>query len=84
MAKGAEAEKEIVRIIKEQINAPTASFFSACVNCGLCAEACLFYTETKDPRYTPINKVEPPSALNTAERVLGLRKKNPPVTVLVT
>ncbi len=48
-----------VRFIKEQINAPVASFFSACVHCGLCAEACLFYTETKDPRYTPINKVEP-------------------------
>lgn len=48
-----------VRFIKEQINAPMASFFSACVNCGLCAEACLFYTETQDPRYTPINKVEP-------------------------
>jgi Fe-S oxidoreductase len=29
------------------------------VHCGLCAEACLFYTETGDPKYTPINKVEP-------------------------
>lgn len=48
-----------IRFIKEQIDAPVASFFSACVRCGLCAEACLFYTETKDPRYTPINKVEP-------------------------
>ncbi len=48
-----------IRFIKEQIDAPVASFFSACVHCGLCAEACLFYTETKDPRYTPINKVEP-------------------------
>jgi Fe-S oxidoreductase len=48
-----------IRFIKEQIDAPTASFFSACVHCGLCAEACLFYTETGDPRYTPINKVEP-------------------------
>jgi Fe-S oxidoreductase len=48
-----------IRSIKEQIDAPIASFFSACVHCGLCAEACLFYTETGDPRYTPINKVEP-------------------------
>ena len=44
---------------REQIDAPTASFFSSCVNCGMCAEACLFYTETGDPRYTPINKLEP-------------------------
>lgn len=47
-----------IRFIKEQIDAPVASFFSACVHCGLCAEACLFYTQTGDPRYTPIHKVE--------------------------
>ena len=44
---------------REQIDAPVAAFFSSCVHCGLCAEACLFYTETGDPRYTPINKLEP-------------------------
>lgn len=45
--------------LKEQIDAPIASFFSSCVHCGMCTEACLFYTETKDPKYTPIVKVEP-------------------------
>lgn len=45
--------------LREQIDAPVASFFSSCVSCGLCAEACLFYRETEDPKYTPINKVEP-------------------------
>jgi Fe-S oxidoreductase len=35
------------------------TFFSSCVRCGICAESCLFYTETKDPRYTPIYKTEP-------------------------
>jgi len=44
---------------KEAIDAPVASFFSSCVHCGLCAEACLFYTETGDPQYTPIRKLEP-------------------------
>lgn len=48
-----------IQFIKAQIDAPIASFFSACVHCGLCAEACLFFTETGDPKYTPINKVEP-------------------------
>ncbi len=43
----------------EQIDAPIASFLSSCVHCGLCADACLFYTETGDPKYTPIRKVEP-------------------------
>ncbi len=45
--------------LREQIDAPTAAFFSSCVHCGLCAEACLFYTETGDPKYTPIKKLEP-------------------------
>ncbi|NWG76500.1 MAG: (Fe-S)-binding protein, partial [Rubrivivax sp.] len=48
-----------INALKEVIDAPVASFFSSCVHCGLCAEACLFYTETGDPRYTPIHKLEP-------------------------
>lgn len=44
---------------KEQIDARIAAYLSSCVHCGLCAEACLFYTETKDPKYTPIYKLEP-------------------------
>ncbi|HIJ21577.1 MAG: (Fe-S)-binding protein [Gammaproteobacteria bacterium] len=51
--------KKGIDFIKAQIDAPVASFFSSCVHCGLCAEACLFYTESGDPKYTPINKVEP-------------------------
>ena len=45
--------------LKEQIDAPTAAFFSSCVHCGMCAQACLFFTETRDPKYTPIHKLEP-------------------------
>lgn len=45
--------------LKAQIDAPIASFFSSCVHCGVCAHACLFYTETGDPKYTPIYKLEP-------------------------
>lgn len=44
---------------KEVIDAPIASFFASCVHCGLCAEACEFYLETGDPKYTPIHKLEP-------------------------
>jgi Fe-S oxidoreductase len=43
----------------EQIDAPIMSFFTSCVHCGMCADACLFYTETGDPKYTPIYKVLP-------------------------
>ena len=48
-----------INVLKEQVDAPVAAFFSSCVSCGLCAEACLFYTETGAPERTPINKVEP-------------------------
>ncbi|MBS4098701.1 MAG: (Fe-S)-binding protein [Sulfuricella sp.] len=46
-------------ILKEVIDAPIASYLTSCVHCGLCAEACLFHTETGDPKYTPIHKIEP-------------------------
>ena len=45
--------------LREEIDAPVAAFFSSCVHCGLCAQACPFYVETGDPKYTPIHKLEP-------------------------
>jgi Fe-S oxidoreductase len=70
---------------KAQIDAPVASFFSSCVHCGLCAEACLFYLETGDPKYTPIRKLEPMrrvweqeyTIVGKLKKLLGLSK---PVT----
>ncbi len=46
-------------VLRDEMDSKARSFFSSCVNCGICAEACLFYTETGDPRYTPIYKTEP-------------------------
>lgn len=51
--------KRGVQALMEKIDAPIASYFNSCVHCGLCAQACLFYTETGDAKYTPIHKVEP-------------------------
>ncbi|HID81681.1 MAG TPA: (Fe-S)-binding protein [Chromatiales bacterium] len=48
-----------VNEFSKHIDARIASYFSSCVNCGMCADACLFYQETGDPRYTPIYKLEP-------------------------
>jgi Fe-S oxidoreductase len=31
---------------------------NSCVHCGLCAESCLYYIATKDPRLTPARKVD--------------------------
>jgi Fe-S oxidoreductase len=69
--------------LKEQIDAPTASFFSSCVHCGMCAEACLFFTETGAPERTPINKTEPLrrvwkreyTLLGRIGKIFGLGKK---------
>ena len=39
---------------------PTAAIaLESCVHCGRCAEACQFYVQTNDPRYTPIHKIAP-------------------------
>lgn len=48
-----------IKSLVEQIDAPTSIFFTSCVHCGMCADACLFFTETQDPKYTPIYKLEP-------------------------
>ena len=48
-----------INALKEQVDSTVASFFSSCVHCGMCSEACLFYTETGSAASTPINKTEP-------------------------
>ncbi len=59
--------------LRGQIDAPVAAFLSSCVHCGLCAEACLFYTETGDPKYAPIRKLEPLKRLWRREFTLAGR-----------
>ncbi|MCP3869226.1 MAG: (Fe-S)-binding protein [Gammaproteobacteria bacterium] len=71
-----------INALREQIDAPVAAFFNSCVNCGICAEACLFYTESGNPVYTPIHKLEPMRRLWEQEytlvgrirKMLGLSK----------
>jgi len=48
-----------LQAFRGEIDAPVAAFFSSCVHCGLCAQACPFYVETGDPKYTPVLKLEP-------------------------
>jgi len=72
-----------INAFKRQIDSTVAAFFSSCVHCGICAEACLFYTETGDPKRTPINKTEPLRRIWKSEftlmgrvgKMLGLSKK---------
>ncbi len=72
-----------INALKRQVDSSVAAFFSSCVHCGICAEACLFYTETGDPERTPINKTEPLRRIWKSEftligrfgKMLGLAKK---------
>lgn len=65
-----------INALKEQIDATTAAFFSSCTHCGMCAQACLFHTETGNPAFTPIYKLEPMRRLWEQEyTVLGRLKK---------
>jgi Fe-S oxidoreductase len=48
-----------INTLKEQVDSTVAAFFSSCTHCGMCADACLFYTETNEPERMPINKAEP-------------------------
>ncbi len=74
-----------INTLKEVIDAPIAAYFSSCTNCGICAQACIFHTETGDPKYTPIRRVEPMrriweqeyTLVGKVKKALGLSK---PVT----
>jgi Fe-S oxidoreductase len=78
----ASIDKGINALIR-QVDSTVAAFFTSCVHCGICAEACLFYTETGDPKRTPINKTEPLRRIWKSEftllgrvgKMLGLSKK---------
>ncbi len=60
-----------------------ALHMESCVRCGLCAEACQFYVTTRDPKYTPVLKLDPfrraylreASPFAPLVRALGLVKK---------
>ena len=48
-----------MRNFVRDFGAVAATYMESCVHCGMCAEACHFYVQTGDPKYTPIWKIEP-------------------------
>ncbi|WP_455384482.1 (Fe-S)-binding protein [Acidihalobacter prosperus] len=48
-----------MRSFVRDFGAVAATYMESCVHCGMCAEACHFYVQTGDPKYTPIWKIEP-------------------------
>lgn len=75
-------ERAVANFVKD-IGAVTATHLDACIRCGQCAEACHFYRETGDPKYTPVHKLEPfqraykreMSPFGFLRRWLGLTRK---------
>jgi Fe-S oxidoreductase len=51
-------DRAVANFVKD-IGAVTATHLDACIRCGQCAEACHFYRETGDAKYTPVYKLEP-------------------------
>ncbi|WP_018952795.1 (Fe-S)-binding protein [Thioalkalivibrio sulfidiphilus] len=72
----------MVNFVKD-FGATAATYMESCIHCGQCAEACHFYVQTEDPRYTPIWKLEPfkqaykreAGPFSLVYRLLGLKKK---------
>lgn len=60
---GEHADAERVAIVMKSFikdfSSATAAYMESCIHCGQCAEACHFYVATRDPKYTPIWKLEP-------------------------
>lgn len=48
-----------MRSFLADIGPASALALDSCIHCGRCAEACQFYVQTEDPRYTPIHKIAP-------------------------
>ncbi len=42
----------------KNVNRTSATWLEACMHCGVCAEACQYYLQTEDPKYTPVWKLE--------------------------
>jgi Fe-S oxidoreductase len=47
-----------MRSFVREFGVTAALHLESCVRCGLCAEACHFHVATRDPKYTPVWKLE--------------------------
>jgi len=50
--------KRAKAVFAAKLDSSNATYLESCVHCGLCAEACQFYIQTEDPKFTPIHKLD--------------------------
>src|SRR5581483_7420733 len=55
----AERIETAMRSFVRDFGANVSTYMESCIHCGMCAEACHYYVQTEDPKYTPIWKLEP-------------------------
>lgn len=58
LSDGERLERAMRHFVRD-FGATVAIYMETCVHCGMCAEACHYYVQTGDPKYTPIWKLEP-------------------------
>jgi len=58
-ASDAERLEAATKAFVKDMGRAAAVYMESCIHCGNCAEACHFYVQTGDPKYTPIWKLEP-------------------------
>lgn len=51
--------EQAMRHFVRDFGATAATWMEACIHCGQCADACHYYVQTGDAKYTPIWKLEP-------------------------
>jgi len=55
----AERAANAVQAFTRDMTSTVAIYMESCIHCGHCADACHFYVTSRDPRHTPIHKLEP-------------------------
>ena len=50
--------QKLQELLATKLNRQIVGSLVGCIHCGMCAEACHFYANTKDPKYTPVYKVD--------------------------
>lgn len=62
-AEPAELVRSLRQIYKKYTSRKFFSMLNACVNCGMCADACHYYYSEKNPDYIPANRIKKLSAV---------------------
>lgn len=58
-APDAERVRAAMGSFMRDLSRPIATYMESCIHCGQCAQACHFHESARDPKYTPIWKLEP-------------------------